>query len=119
MRSEQRLRPASVLFSLARAAKAFALPGLLLLVSAGRTSGGRSGTFGRLPENWELQWRCRDLREHVKWLEMQLRNDISPGDVNWTSLQPKTALERSLEKKILELEGKIHNPKGRGRSSSM
>jgi putative membrane protein len=54
MPSEQRLHPASVLFSLARAAKAFAVPGLLLLLSAGRTSGGRSGTFGRLPENWEL-----------------------------------------------------------------
>ncbi|KAL8387010.1 hypothetical protein RB595_010225 [Gaeumannomyces hyphopodioides] len=72
-----------------------------------------------LPENWELHWRCRDLLEHVEWLEMQLRNDVSPGDVDWSSLEPKTALERSLKKKILELEGKIHNPKGRGRSSSM
>ena len=54
MPSEQRLHPASVLFAFAKSAKAFLLPGLLVLLSAGRSSGGPGGTFGRLPENWEL-----------------------------------------------------------------
>ncbi|KLU86523.1 hypothetical protein MAPG_05535 [Magnaporthiopsis poae ATCC 64411] len=72
-----------------------------------------------LPENWELQWRCRDLQEQVKRLGMQLRDSVSFGDVDRPPWKPKTALERSLEKKILELEGKIHNPKGRGRSSTI
>ena len=54
MPSEQRLHPASVLFAFAKSAKAFLLPGLLVLVSAGRSSGGPDRIFGRLPENWEL-----------------------------------------------------------------
>jgi putative membrane protein len=52
--SEQRLHPTSVLFAFGRSAKAFALPGLLLLVTARRSSGGPGGTFGGLPVNWEL-----------------------------------------------------------------
>lgn len=69
--------------------------------------------------NWELRWRCRDLQEQVTRLAMQLRDSVSLGDVDRPPWKPKTALERSLEKKILELEEKIHNPKGRGRSSTI
>ena len=54
MPSEQRLHPASVLFAFAKSAKAFVLPGLLLLVTSNRSSGGPAGTFGGLPVNWEL-----------------------------------------------------------------
>ncbi|KAL8354939.1 hypothetical protein RB601_000634 [Gaeumannomyces tritici] len=91
----------------------------LEVVYEGRVKAAESHVADLLTKNWELKWRCRDLREHIKWLEMQLREDVSPGDVNWPSLEPKTALESSLEKKILELEEKMHNPKGRGRSSSV
>jgi putative membrane protein len=54
MPSEQRLHPASMLFAFADALKKFALPGLLVLLGAGRS--GWSPTFGnaRLPEGMEL-----------------------------------------------------------------
>lgn len=54
MASEQRLHPASVLFAFAKSAKVFLLPGLVLLVSSNRSSGGAGGTFGGLPANWEF-----------------------------------------------------------------
>jgi putative membrane protein len=54
MASEQRLHPASMLFAFGKSAKAFVLPGLLVLVSANRSSGGPGGMFGGMPENWEL-----------------------------------------------------------------
>ena len=54
MASEQRLHPASVLFAFAKSAKAFVLPGVVLLVSSNRSSGGPDGTFGGLPVNWEF-----------------------------------------------------------------
>ncbi len=53
MPSEQRLHPISILFAFAGSLKAFAVPGLLVLV-AGRSSGGGGGDFGRLPANWEV-----------------------------------------------------------------
>jgi putative membrane protein len=53
MASEQRLHPASMLFAMGRSLKAFALPGLLLFFTAGRTSGGPGGRFGGAPPNWE------------------------------------------------------------------
>ena len=54
MPSEQRLHPASVLFAFAKSAKAFVLPGVVLLITSNRSSGGPDGTFGGLPVNWEL-----------------------------------------------------------------
>jgi putative membrane protein len=54
MASEQRLHPASVVFAFAKSAKAFLLPGLVLLVSSNRSSGGPDGMFGGLPVNWEF-----------------------------------------------------------------
>ena len=53
MASEQRLHPASMLFAMGRSLKTFALPGLLLFFTAGRTSGGPGGQFGYMPGNWE------------------------------------------------------------------
>ena len=53
MPSEQRLHPISILFAFAGSLKAFAVPGLLVLV-AGRSSGGGGGDFGGLPANWEV-----------------------------------------------------------------
>lgn len=72
-----------------------------------------------LSENWELNWRCRDLQERVRRLETQLRNSVSLSDAQRPPWKPKTALERALEKRILELERQIHNPKGRERSSTV
>ena len=54
MPSEQRLHPASILFAFGRSLKTFALPGLLVLLTAGGSSGGPGGSFGRLPGNWEV-----------------------------------------------------------------
>jgi putative membrane protein len=54
MTFEQRLHPASILFAFAKSAKAFLVPGLVLMVTSNRSSGGPDGTFGGLPVNWEL-----------------------------------------------------------------
>jgi putative membrane protein len=54
MPSEQRLHPATLLFDLARHAKSFALPTLLLIFGASRSSGGPGGVFGRMPEGFEV-----------------------------------------------------------------
>ena len=54
MPSEQRLHPASIVFAFAKSARSFLLPGLLVLFSVGRSSGGAGGQFGHLPANWEL-----------------------------------------------------------------
>jgi putative membrane protein len=54
MSSEQRLHPASILFAIGRSAKRFAVPGLLVLFAVSRSSGGRDGSFGYLPVNWEV-----------------------------------------------------------------
>jgi putative membrane protein len=54
MPSEQRLHPATLLFDLARHAKNFALPTVLLIFGASRSSGGPGGVFGRMPEGWEV-----------------------------------------------------------------
>jgi putative membrane protein len=54
MPSEQRLHPISILFAFAGSLKAFALPGLLVLVAGRSSSGGADGGFGGLPANWEV-----------------------------------------------------------------
>ena len=54
MRSEQRLHPVSMLFAFAGSLRAFALPGLVVLIAGRSSSGGPGGTFGRLPEGWEV-----------------------------------------------------------------
>lgn len=53
MPSEQRLHPATLLFDLARHVKRFAVPSLLVIVGASRSSGGPGGMFGRMPAGWE------------------------------------------------------------------
>jgi putative membrane protein len=54
MPSEQRLHPASILFAFGGSLKQFALPGLVVLLTAGRSSGGPDGRIGYMPANWEL-----------------------------------------------------------------
>ena len=54
MPSEQRLHPISILFAFAGSLKAFAVPGLLVLVAGRSSSGGADGGFGGLPANWEV-----------------------------------------------------------------
>ena len=54
MPSEQRLHPISILFAFGGSLKAFALPGLLVLIAGRSTSGGPGGSFGRLSPNWEV-----------------------------------------------------------------
>jgi len=69
--------------------------------------------------NWELDYRCNDLAEEIGRLENQLRNTITVADSLRPPWQPRTAMERALEGRILDLQDQIRNPKGRGRSSSM
>ena len=52
--SELRLHPTTLLFELAKHAKRFALPALLVLVGMSRSTGGPGGNFGRLPVGWEV-----------------------------------------------------------------
>lgn len=53
MPSELRLHPATLLFDLVRHVKQFAVPGILVIVGASRSSGGAGSTFGRIPSGWE------------------------------------------------------------------
>ncbi|MDP2322048.1 MAG: PH domain-containing protein [Acidobacteriota bacterium] len=53
MPSEQRLHPATLLFDLAGHIKRFAIPALLVIFGASRSSGGPGGTFGGVPAGWE------------------------------------------------------------------
>jgi putative membrane protein len=54
MPSEQRLHLSTLIFDLARHVKQFALPAVLVLFGASQSTGGPGGTFGRLPDRWEL-----------------------------------------------------------------
>ncbi|RYP18166.1 hypothetical protein DL765_004092 [Monosporascus sp. GIB2] len=74
----------------------------------------------RMSENWELKEQIKDLDEYIWNLEKHLRNDIPVGDIEHTpvrDLKRRTALEKALETKIMELEARIKNPKGRGTPS--
>lgn len=53
MPSEQRLHPATLLFDLAGHIKRFAIPALLVIVGATRSTGGDGGTFRGVPAGWE------------------------------------------------------------------
>ena len=53
MPSEQRLHPATLLFDLAANLRRFAIPSLLVIVGAARSSGGPDGMVGRVPAGWE------------------------------------------------------------------
>jgi putative membrane protein len=54
MPSEQRLHPATLLFDLAGHIKRFAVPALLVIVGASRSSGGLGGPFRGVPSGWEV-----------------------------------------------------------------
>jgi putative membrane protein len=70
--SEQRLHPSSILFSIAKSAKIFLLPGLVLLFSAGRQSGTRF--FGG---NWDFWFMLLMIPSTIaavaKYLSFRLR----------------------------------------------
>lgn len=70
-------------------------------------------------KNWELSYQCKDMDEDIWELSSKLRNSIIPmGNVTHPRWRQKTAMEQALEDKVVELEGKLRNPKGRGRSAS-
>lgn len=54
MPSEQRLHPVSILFAFGGSLKAFALPGLLVLVLGRSSPGGPGDAAARMPPNWEV-----------------------------------------------------------------
>ena len=72
-----------------------------------------------LSKNWELGYRCKDLSGDVWRLKQQLRRRIALGDVESLPFKPKTALERALEKRIDELEGRGRHPRRKARSRSV
>ena len=53
MPSDQRLHPATLLFDLARHAKNFAVPAVLVIFGTSRSSGGPWGTYSGMPSGWE------------------------------------------------------------------
>ena len=53
MRSEQRLHPATLVFDLITQIRRFALPALLVVVGASRSTGGPGGMFEWVPSGWE------------------------------------------------------------------
>jgi len=53
MPSELRLHPATLLFDLVTHVRRFAVPSLLVLFGASRSSGGPGGMFDRIPSGWE------------------------------------------------------------------
>ncbi len=53
MPSEQRLHPATLLFDLIKHIKAFAVPGVLVMIGASRSTGGPGGMFDGVPSGWE------------------------------------------------------------------
>lgn len=54
MPSEQRLHPATLLFDLAGHIKRFAIPALLVIVGAARSTGGDGGIVRGVPAGWEV-----------------------------------------------------------------
>lgn len=70
-------------------------------------------------KNWELGYQCRDLQEDLWKLQLQLRSSVPVEDITFPPLKPRTAAERALADRIVELEDKLRNPKGRARSSSI
>lgn len=54
MPSDQRLHPATLLFDIAKQVRRFAIPAVLVLFGASRSSGGPGGSFGRIPDGWEV-----------------------------------------------------------------
>ena len=54
MPSEQRLHPATLWFDLVKHVRRFAIPAVLVLFGASRSSGGPDGMFGRIPDGWEV-----------------------------------------------------------------
>ena len=53
MLSEQRLHPATLLFDLAKHVKNFAVPAVLVIFGASRSTGGPGGMMGNMPDGWE------------------------------------------------------------------
>ena len=72
-----------------------------------------------LSKNWELGYRCKDLSGDVYRLKQQLRRRIALGDVESLPFKPKTGLERALQKRIDELEGRGKHPRRKARSRSV
>ncbi|KAK3934029.1 hypothetical protein QBC46DRAFT_90889 [Diplogelasinospora grovesii] len=72
-----------------------------------------------MSHNWELGYKCKDLSGDLWRLKGQLRTSIALGDLAAPPLKPKTALERALEKKIDELEGRGKHPRRKARSKSI
>jgi putative membrane protein len=87
MPSEHRLHPATLVFDLARHARNFALPAVLLIFGVSRSSGGPGGMFDAIPAGWEVwlpilfvpaaavsvsryltfRWRCDERELVIRW----------------------------------------------------
>ena len=53
MPSEQRLHPATLFFDLTKHVKNFAVPAVLVIFGASRSTGGPDGMMGNMPDGWE------------------------------------------------------------------
>ncbi|KAK0703667.1 hypothetical protein B0T26DRAFT_757185 [Lasiosphaeria miniovina] len=68
-----------------------------------------------ISRNWELEYRCKDLNENVLRLKTELRDCVRQSDVASPRLNPRAALERSLEDRIM-LEGGVGQTRARSKS---
>ena len=78
MPSEQRLHPATLLFDLAKHAKNFAVPAVLVIFGTSQSSGGPWGRYG-IPSGWE-SWLLvlfvpAAIASIVRYLTFRLRYD--------------------------------------------
>ena len=69
--------------------------------------------------NWELGYQCRDLQEDLLKLQLQLRSSVPVKDIAHPPWKERTAMEKAMADRIVELEDRLRNPKGRGRSCSV
>ena len=79
MQSEHRLHPATLLFDMAKHAKNFAVPAVMVIFGTSQSSGGQWGMFSRLPSGWE-SWLLvlfvpAAIASLIRYLTFRLRYD--------------------------------------------
>ena len=129
MPSEQRLHPVSILFAFAGSLKAFAVPGLLVLVAGRSSSGGADGGFGRLPSGWEV-WmmlflipaglmavaRYLSFRVHYESTELVIRSGLVFRNVRhipYSRIQNVEAVRNVFHRAFGVVEVRVENASGK------
>jgi putative membrane protein len=135
MPSEQRLHPISILFAFAGSLKAFAVPGLLVLVAGRSSSGGAEGGFGGLPANWEV-WmmlflipaaliavaRHMSFRVRYESTELVIRSGLVFRNVRhipYSRIQNLEAVRNVFHRAFGVVEVRVENASGKGTEATI